>query len=317
MSRFIHRVTYLTYTLLFASITLLSLSIATLVLQSKVVHVFRDLQIQIPGSNLVEWAFVSLSPTNLDTGPTVSILVTAACGVLSSIAMIGWIAGIWGAFCSKSTTRVFGLTTCVMLIIDTSASLALTVYINITQASQTLPERFRLWSTVDFTHEFYICTAFPSLIPNAEEEVYGFPACEAAKSARLLLIGVTIVSCLLAGLAGWQAQKMGVVRMLMHPGVDLDHDDEKAPMRTTTPMSRAATPTPRMVSPTRVHIPEIVRGPRETRQAIDQLPLMAPVPVPDLEDYYYEDEGGEEGTSYPRDRKEFVRQSVYGFYTPL
>jgi hypothetical protein len=316
MSRFIHRVTYLTYTLLFTSITLLSLSIATLVLESKVAHVFRDLQIQIPGSNLVEWAFVSLSPANLDTGPTISILITAACGILSSVATIGWIAGIWRAFCSKSTTRVFGLTTCVMIILDTSASLSLTVYVNITQASQTLPERFRLWSTVNFTQEFYICTAFPSLVPNAEEEIYGFPACEAAKSARFLLIGVTIVSCLLAGLAGWQAQKMGVVKMLMHPGIDLDLDDDNTPKRTTTPISRVATPAPRMVSPTRVHIPEMVRGPRETRQAVDRLPLMAPVPIPDLEDYYYEDER-EENTGHLRDQKEPLRQSVYGYYTPL
>lgn len=98
MARFIHRVTYLTYTLFFVSILLLGLSIATLILQSKVSHVFRNLQVQIPGSNLVEWVFVSLSPPNLDTGPTIAILVTGACGVVSGVVASGWVGACWGGW---------------------------------------------------------------------------------------------------------------------------------------------------------------------------------------------------------------------------
>jgi hypothetical protein len=105
MHQFIYRVTYLTYTLFCTSITLLSLSIAALVLQTKVLHVFRGLQIQMPGSALIEWEFVSLNPPYLDNGPMIATLVVAVCGILSCVATMSWISGIWGRWCSKTTVR--------------------------------------------------------------------------------------------------------------------------------------------------------------------------------------------------------------------
>lgn len=67
-----------------------------------------------------------------------------------------------------------------MLILNTGASIALMTYVLINEAGMKLPERFREWSMTTFTQEFYLCTAFPSLIIDAEVEVYGFPACEVA-----------------------------------------------------------------------------------------------------------------------------------------
>jgi hypothetical protein len=204
-----------------------------------------------------------------------------------------------------------------MLMLNTGASLSLTTYIFITEAGMTLPERFRLWGTTTFTHEFYVCTAFPSVVPDAEELIYGFPACEDARSARFLLIGITIASFLVTGVSCWQAWKSGIITILMRPGADLDRDAEKATKRTVTPKSRFANQTQRMNAPARVHIPEMVRGPRETRQPVDRLLLISPVPMPDLEDYYYEEDKGQGNTGYRPDRKEPIRQSIHGFYTPL
>jgi hypothetical protein len=204
-----------------------------------------------------------------------------------------------------------------MLMLNTGATLSLTTYIFITEAGMKLPERFRLWGTTTFTHEFYVCTAFPSLIPDAEDSIYGFPACKDARSARFLLIGITIISFLLVGLSWWQACTSGIVTVLMHPGANWDGDAEKATMRTVTSTSRIANQAPRMTSPTRVHMPEMIRGPKETRQPVDRLPLISPVPMPDLEDYYYEEEREQGNKGYRPDRKEPVRQSMHGYYTPL
>lgn len=94
-SAFLNRVTLLSYVIFFSFLMLFSLSMATLILESKFVHVFRDLQVQVPGSNLVEWAFVSLNLPNLDTGPTIAIFVTASAGLVSGIVGIAWIGMIW------------------------------------------------------------------------------------------------------------------------------------------------------------------------------------------------------------------------------
>lgn len=77
------------------SLILLGLSIATITLQSRVASVFRDLMVQRPGSNLVEWAFVSLAPPNLDTGPGISIMVTGVCGIVGGLGAMGWVIGVW------------------------------------------------------------------------------------------------------------------------------------------------------------------------------------------------------------------------------
>ncbi|KAF2707835.1 hypothetical protein K504DRAFT_45145 [Pleomassaria siparia CBS 279.74] len=259
---FIQRVTYLTYIILVVSIILACLSIATIILQLKVNGVFQDLQVQIPGSNIAEWMYVSLNPVYLDTGPGISILVVGACGIMSGLSGMSWVITAWVGW-DRLKTRMLGLIGCLLFVINTGVMVALMTYVLVTQAGMELPERFQLWGTTTFTQEYYVCTAFPSLIVHAEARYYGFPACDAARSARYMLIGIAIASVFLTILAAWEAGNSGAVAMLMHT----DQDVEKVISRTPSPM-------PTQI-PSNLYIPEMVRGPRETRQPIDHMPLMA------------------------------------------
>lgn len=77
------------------SIFILGLSIAELILEQNVIHAFKNVKIQYPNSNLAENLWVSMNPSYIDPNPTTAITVVGAVGVVSSVAGMGWILGLW------------------------------------------------------------------------------------------------------------------------------------------------------------------------------------------------------------------------------
>lgn len=100
------RVTALTYSILVNSVILLFLSVAEIVLEDRVLHAFRSVQIQYPGSSLAEWLFVSMNPRNIDSGPTTAIFLVGGGGLICALVGIGCIlATWWGVMESKVNVR--------------------------------------------------------------------------------------------------------------------------------------------------------------------------------------------------------------------
>lgn len=64
-------------------------------------------------------------------------------------------------------------------LIHSATSLAVLTYVFVVEADMKIPHLFRQWSNYDFTQEFYLCSAFPSLIENPDR-IYGFAACDDA-----------------------------------------------------------------------------------------------------------------------------------------
>lgn len=109
------RMTFLTYSIFMSAIILLAVAIAAIVVEEKVLHVFRDIAIQYPGSSLGEWMFVSLDPKNIDHGPTIAIFIGAGCAVVASLMSCIWMVTTWCdvkemTVCSTSPYRLQSLT---------------------------------------------------------------------------------------------------------------------------------------------------------------------------------------------------------------
>jgi hypothetical protein len=75
--------------------------------------------------------------------------------------------------------REMGLLACLFALIQGATSLATLTYVFVVETGQRLPDVFRNWWEVEFTREFYVCQAFPSLVDNADR-IFGFMACDYA-----------------------------------------------------------------------------------------------------------------------------------------
>ena len=96
MGRFaVKRITILSYLLFLMSVVWLGLAIAEIVLERRVRSVFRDLRIQLPGTNKAERLFVFLDPPNIDDGPSIAMLSASTLGVIASTLGVIWMVALW------------------------------------------------------------------------------------------------------------------------------------------------------------------------------------------------------------------------------
>jgi hypothetical protein len=86
-----------------SSLTLLALSIALIVLESRVQNAFQDQGRQYPGSNIAEFLFVPLNPSNIDAGPTVMKFAVGACSLAVSLLGIAWVVLHWCRACGMAS----------------------------------------------------------------------------------------------------------------------------------------------------------------------------------------------------------------------
>ncbi|KAF2249801.1 hypothetical protein BU26DRAFT_604114 [Trematosphaeria pertusa] len=203
------RVTALTYSILVNSVILLFLSVAEIVLEDRVLHAFRSVQIQYPGSSLAEWLFVSMNPRNIDSGPTTAIFLVGGGGLICALVGIGCILATWWGV-MESKTKKFGLAICLAAMINTAADMAVLVYVFVTEAKNATPRFYVQWQKTTFTREYWVCKAFPSVFEDADI-LYGFPACNVAQAARYMLVAICCVSAVLVGLSVFQVQKAGAL----------------------------------------------------------------------------------------------------------
>ncbi|KAF2871664.1 hypothetical protein BDV95DRAFT_46223 [Massariosphaeria phaeospora] len=208
------RITYLTYFIFTASGVLLGLSIAEVALESRVLRVFRNLNIQVPGSSIAEWLFVSLNPQNLRTGPSDGIFIVGVFGIVASLLGLAWMGSVWYGVREQRQLNRIGLVTCAGFVVNLVVALSILTYVFVVESKETLPRYFNKdWMRHLFTHEYYICEAFPSLVNNAED-YYGFAACGVAQAARYEIIVIALASVLLTALGMLQAHKSGIHRKL-------------------------------------------------------------------------------------------------------
>ena len=80
--------------------------------------------------------------------------------------------------------RMLGSAACIAAVTNTAATIGFTVYLFTTEAHGRLPRYYKQWREENFTQEFYVCEAVPSVFPNTQA-VYGFPACKISVSTLL------------------------------------------------------------------------------------------------------------------------------------
>jgi hypothetical protein len=68
-----------------------------------------------------------------------------------------------------------------VIFLQMTASVGILTYVFVAESSDKLPESFFDWRDVQFTREYWLCTAFPSKIQDPDR-LYGFPACKLAVS---------------------------------------------------------------------------------------------------------------------------------------
>ncbi|KAF9728794.1 hypothetical protein PMIN04_008254 [Paraphaeosphaeria minitans] len=211
-----------------SSLILLALSIAILMLESRVQNAFTNDSRQYPGSSMAEFMFVPLNPSNIDAGPTVVKFAVGACSLLVSLLGIAWPVMHWSRACGKANivyVGMLGSAVCIAAVTNIAASIGFTVYLFTSEAQGRLPKLFSQWGKQSFTQEFYLCKAVPSVFPDTNA-LYGFPACERSRTGRYLMLVICCVSALLAGLSLLQAHRDGVfavfVKARLRRGPDME-----------------------------------------------------------------------------------------------
>ncbi|KAF2119792.1 hypothetical protein BDV96DRAFT_642800 [Lophiotrema nucula] len=224
------RITGLNYAIFLTSFILLGLSIAIIVLEAKVLTAFQDRRIQYPTSSLAEWLFINLNPNNIDGGPTIGIFVAGATGLVTSLATMLWTVGTWLGW-SEHKMKHWGLATTLITFVNTAVSLAVLVYVYVTEASAKTPEYVSQWGSRDYTREHYVCKMVPDALEGGKQsavEIWGFRPCDYAKAARYELVAVASVAVLLTCLSIVEAWRSGAWRMVA--GSEKE-DIEKAAVR--------------------------------------------------------------------------------------
>ncbi|KAF2439528.1 hypothetical protein P171DRAFT_436171 [Karstenula rhodostoma CBS 690.94] len=224
-----HKFTLHTIAISISSLTLLALSTALLALESRVQDAFSNNARQYPGSNMAEFIFVPLNPSNIDAWPTVVKFAVGACSLLVSLLGLVWLGLHWWA--SIVHIRMLGSAVCIATVTNTAATIGFTVYLFTSEAQGRLPKLFRKWGEETFTREFYLCKAVPSIFPDTNA-VYGFPACEKARAGRYLMLVICCVSAILAGFSVLQAHQDGVFAVFVKDrsrgGPDVERGRPKA-----------------------------------------------------------------------------------------
>lgn len=86
-----------------SSLILLVLSIAILVLESRVQDVFTNQTRQYPGSSMAEFLFVPLNPSNIDAGPTIAKFAVGSCSLMVSLLGLAWPVLHWCRVCGRAS----------------------------------------------------------------------------------------------------------------------------------------------------------------------------------------------------------------------
>jgi hypothetical protein len=81
-----------------------------------------------------------------------------------------------------------GIFTCAISAVNTAACLAALAYVNVNFGSQKMPKYYKDWDTVNFSHEYYVCSAFPRMVRQSDD-LYGFPVCNHAVSNKDVVDG--------------------------------------------------------------------------------------------------------------------------------
>ncbi|ORX94144.1 hypothetical protein BCR34DRAFT_226997 [Clohesyomyces aquaticus] len=204
------RVTVLSYFILITVLLILGLSISEIVLEGKVLSAFsNNLQVQVPGTSLAEWLFVPIRPRNLKSGGSEGIIVVGILGVLCALLQMAWILMSWWGM-RNFIFRGLGRLTCTVTLICTTASLAILGYVFIEESQRpVLPEYYTFWHDLNFTREFWACTAFPSQISNTDE-IYGLAICAHAQAGRWMILPLSNLLLALSILTFVQAWRMNV-----------------------------------------------------------------------------------------------------------
>lgn len=81
---------------------------------------------------------------------------------------------------------MFSSAACIASVANTVVAIAFAVYVFIAETHQQLPGWYTQWRNTQFTQEFFVCEAFPSLIAELNS-LYGFPACDVSVSQMSLV----------------------------------------------------------------------------------------------------------------------------------
>ncbi|KAF2683151.1 hypothetical protein K458DRAFT_419357 [Lentithecium fluviatile CBS 122367] len=246
------RLTPLTYGTFLAAILLIGLSGAEVALTAQYLHAFRHFEVQYPGSSLAEWAFVKMDPSNLDTGPTSAKFTVGTCGLVAALLATLWIVLLWCGV-GEIKVRKLAIMSCIATIANTVGSVAFLTYVFVREGQNKLPEYFMQWKETTFTAEYYICEAFPTVFEDPNR-LYGFPACGTALAAKFILIGISCLSVVLAGLVVMKAQKTGAFRS-KDQWRDLEARPTLPAMRNTRQSAHRDRRRPRQLLPTSTRIP--------------------------------------------------------------
>jgi hypothetical protein len=95
MSFQVRNVTAISLAIFVSSIVVIVISIAEIALETRMLHAFHHIQIQLPGSSLAEWLFINMDPHNLDTGPTVAIITLGSIDIGFSSVLLIWCGCMW------------------------------------------------------------------------------------------------------------------------------------------------------------------------------------------------------------------------------
>jgi hypothetical protein len=98
-------VTGLSYMVFITSVVLFALAIAEISLAAVSLRAFRHFSIQIPGSNLAEWKFVDMDPTNIDEGTTSAKFAVGAAGLAAALLASLWVVLRWAGFSGNKVCK--------------------------------------------------------------------------------------------------------------------------------------------------------------------------------------------------------------------
>ncbi|KAF2185959.1 hypothetical protein K469DRAFT_776808, partial [Zopfia rhizophila CBS 207.26] len=122
----------LTISIILTSLLILSLSICEFVLEQDVANAFPDILVQIPGTSIAEWSFISMTPKNIVKGPTVAIVVAGTFGTVASVLAMVWLVGLWSRSVKDTIKSICGLAICIVFAASCIATLAIMTYIFVT-----------------------------------------------------------------------------------------------------------------------------------------------------------------------------------------
>jgi hypothetical protein len=88
-------VTLLSCSIFVTAIVLLGLAIAEIALTAVSLRAFRHFDVQIPGSSLAEWKFISMDPSNIEEGTTTAKYVVGTASLVAALIASLWVALQW------------------------------------------------------------------------------------------------------------------------------------------------------------------------------------------------------------------------------